>query len=71
LFRRAEKIGICEKQKVRNGNRAAHKVGFADAGMSGVGGKAPEDRRTPRRFARAGAMAFAPAFWSAAALRRF
>jgi REP element-mobilizing transposase RayT len=27
--------------------------------------------RTPRRFAHAGAAAFAPAFWSAAALRRF
>ena len=33
--------------------------------------KAPGGWRSPRRFAHAGAVKFAPAFWTAAALRRF
>jgi hypothetical protein len=46
-------------------------AGLCDAGMPGAVGKAPGDWRTPRRFAHTGAVKFAPASWSAAALRRF
>ena len=41
--------------------------GWADHAI----GKAPGDWRTPRRCAHAGAVTFAPASGSAAALRRF